>query len=278
MNTTLAQLAKKLPSWIYKPLAQGYIDYDYPRHLFIETTAACNLSCAYCPREKVKDHMDWGLFTKIIDESTLHGPRSFSLHLFGEPMLYPKWHEAICYIKSRNKRHTVLFTTNGTMLEKGDNFSRLKTSGVDKVLWSWRTEPKWSDSFKRELRKWNKFTARFIEGTYPKGEEKLWPTKELRKIHNYGGEIDISRFGAKNINGSRYPCYHLWLAPAVAWNGKFLACCADPHQKEVFGDLKKETLSQGWKRLQGIRTAHREGRYEGICKDCDIWKQYPSIF
>ena len=280
MITDYAQLIRLLPSPLYKFLAQRWIDKEYPRHIFIETTASCNLTCNYCPREKFKDHMEWETFKKIVDEATQYGPRSFSLHLFGEPLLYPKWYEAIRYIKSRNKRHTVLFTTNGTMLEKGDNFARLKDSGIDKVLWSWRTEPKWSDGFKDKLRGWRKFTVRFIEGLYPEGEELLWPHREKRSLHNYGGEISLERFGVKSTAGKRYPCYHLWYAPAVSWDGCILLCCADPHKKMVLGNIKTMTLSQAWKsqKFEKERENHRNGVYKGICENCNIWKQYPNIF
>ena len=88
--TLLTQLAQKLPSVIYKPLARRYIDYDFPRHIFIETTAKCNLSCSFCPREKNDSHMGFRLFCDIVDECSKYGPRSFSLHLFGEPLLYPQ--------------------------------------------------------------------------------------------------------------------------------------------------------------------------------------------
>ena len=278
--TPHAQLLKRLPKWLYKPLAQSYIDKTFPRHLFIETTASCNLSCSYCPREKNKNHMEWETFTQIIREASLYGPRSFSLHLFGEPMLYPRWYEAIRYIKSRNKRHTVLFTTNGTMLEKGDNFSRLKNSGVDKVLWSWRTEPNWSDGFKDELRKWRKFTVRFIEGTYPVGEELLWPNKETRKMHNYGGEISLEKYGVSSTVGKRWACYHLWFAPAVAWNGNLLLCCVDPHQRMVIGNIKDMTISEAWnsEALEQERENHKNGIFKGICESCDVWKAYPNIW
>ena len=107
-------------------------------------------------------------------------------------------------------------------------------------------------------------------------------------MHNYGGEIDTGRWQklmqkskpAENLNPikERWPCYHLWLAPAVAWNGKFLMCCADPHQKEVFGDINKETVNECWQRLEKVRQSHLEGKYEGICKKCDVWREYPDIF
>ena len=81
MVTPYAQIAKRLPSPIFKLGAQAFIKKDYPRHLFIETTANCNLSCSYCPRERESSDMDFGLFRKIVDEASGYGSRSFSLHL-----------------------------------------------------------------------------------------------------------------------------------------------------------------------------------------------------
>src|SRR3990167_1690013 len=96
--TLLTPLSRKLPSPLFKLAAQSFIDYEFPRHIFIETTANCNLSCEYCPREKRKEDMDFELFQRIVEECNQYGPRSFSLHLFGEPLLYPHILQAIEYI------------------------------------------------------------------------------------------------------------------------------------------------------------------------------------
>lgn len=278
--TTHAEILKKLTPWMYKALAQTYIDKEFPRHLFIETTASCNLSCDYCPREKVNKHMDYDLFKRIIDESSEYGSRSFSLHLFGEPMLYPKIWEAIRYIKKKNRRHTILLTSNGTMFERF--IGEIERSDVDKLIWSWRPEAKFSEETKERLRRWGKLTVRLIKEAVPETEMRNWgnwPNVEIRSLHNYGGEISLEKFGVSPTkSGTRYPCYHLFLAPAIAWNGKFLMCCSDPHQKEVFGDINTESIAQSWKRLDGVRESHLKGSYEGICKTCDVWKQYPDLF
>src|SRR3990167_1255983 len=154
------QIKSYLPSPIFKIASQLYIDKDFPRHIFLETTSTCNLSCSYCPREKIKQDMDFGLFIKIIDEASQYGARSFSLHLFGEPMLYDHWIEAITYIKRKNKRHTVLLTTNGTKInEYVDILTKLP---IDKCLWTCRTEAKFTSRTKNKLRKWKPFTVRYI--------------------------------------------------------------------------------------------------------------------
>lgn len=292
MSTIHAQLAKRLPSWLYKLTAQSYVDLVYPRHLFIETTANCNLSCAYCPREKKSSDMDFGLFRKIIDEAKGHGPRSFSLHLFGEPLLYPHIFEAVRYIKSSNPRHTILLTTNGTVLN--DCIDEFVSCGITQAYWTWRREARFTASTLLKLRKWGKFRVRFIDEITPekaREEWKTWPNVEGRRMHNYGGEVKVSRFTkqskenqlssslkTENQSLTRWPCYHLWLAPAVAWNGKFLLCCADPHQKEVFGDLTKESVHKAWQRVEIVRKSHLRGEYSGICTNCDVWKEYPDMF
>ena len=289
--TTQAQWLKKLPPWLYKLGAQAWIDTTYPRHLFIEVTATCNLTCSYCPRERRREDMDFGLFKAIIDEATKFGPRSFSLHLFGEPLLYPRLFEAVAYIKRSNRLHTVLLTTNGTHLNGA--VDEVCSSGIDQVLWSWRPEATFTPETKEKLRRWGKFRVRFIEEVTPKEayeEWADWPNVEGRKLHNYGGNIDptsitststtVSGSFVKDVSTGRWPCYHLFLAPAVGWNGNILMCCADPHQKEVLGTFPKQTVAEVWQgeRLKAIRDGHLKGEYKGICANCDVWKSYPDIF
>lgn len=285
MITQNAELFKKAPSWLYKTAAQLYIDKEFPRHLFVETTASCNLLCDYCPREKVKNHMDFNLFRSIIDEATHYGPRSFSLHLFGEPLLYPHVWESINYIKKKNKRHTILLTSNGTLFERFAD--PLFSSRVDKVIWSWRPEAKFSPEFKERLKRWGKLSVRLIKEVVPKEEMEYWskwPSVEIRSLHNYGGNIDVKNWISPVVKtdtksqDKRWPCYHLFYAPAVAWNGNILICCSDPHQKEIMGKFPKTRISEAWKNMDKVRKAHLEGKYEGICANCDVWKSYPNAF
>jgi len=274
------QIKKYAPSILYKFSAQMYIDKKFPRHIFLETTSACNLKCEYCPREQITKHMDFRLFQMVIDEASTYGARSFSLHLFGEPLLYPRILDAIDYIKRKNKRHTVLLTTNGTLLNRyADDLIRLK---VDKIIWSWRPEAKFKEETLQKLRRSGLFTVRLIKETVPKEEFerwKTWPKVEIRGLHNYGANVDLTKFQVPVVQtDTRWPCYHLWLAPAIAWNGNLLMCCSDPHQKEIRGRFSETSVSEMWQALNGVRQAHLRGEYSGICKNCDVWKQYPDIF
>ena len=280
MNLTKwTTLARKLPKPLYKMAARAYIDHEFPRHVFIETTASCNLSCGYCPREKRSDHMQFDLFQRIVDECSRYGPRSFSLHLFGEPLLYPQILDAIRYIKKAHRSNTVLLTTNGTLLNR---FAEgLSSSGVDRIIWSWRKNNFNAESI--SLLKRIGLVRLLIEET-PKEEFEKWskfPRVEIKHLHNYGGNIDVSKWNLSSEMPERYPCYHLWLAPAVRWNGEITFCCNVPQLGyEVLGKYPESSLSEVWKgaRLAEIREEHLQKIYKGACKNCSSWQAYPSIF
>ena len=226
--------------------------------------------------------MDFKLFRKIIDEASRYGARSFSLHLFGEPLLYPSIFEAISYIKQGNKNHTILLTTNGTKIN--DCIDDLVSSGTSQVLWTWRQEARFRESTVLKLRKWGKFRVRFIDEITPKEareEWKDWPNVESRKLHNYANpELLKERGITLDEEKTRWACYHPFLSPAVAWNGKILLCCSDPKQDEVIGKFPEMSVAEAWKsdKIESIRKSHLARRYEGICKNCDVWKSTPDLF
>lgn len=275
--TKFTDLARKLPSPLYKLAAQAFIDKEFPRHIFIETTSSCQLSCEYCPREKRSDHMDWELFKSIVDECSEYGPRSFSLHLFGEVLMYPKIIEAIEYIKDKNEKHTILLTTNGILLNKFNT----KLQKVDRIIWTYRKN-NFNDESIRLLRK--KGLIRLLIEETPKEEFEKWskfPRVEVKHLHNYGGHIDTTKWGLKEDNKLvRYPCYHLWLAPAIRWNGDITICCNDPNGIESHHNYSSTNLSNFWKSddLHRYRQSHLEGQYKGLCVNCNSWKAYPNIF
>lgn len=257
--TIFAHLIRKLPSPIYKFLGRKWVDREFPRHIFIETTSRCNLSCSYCPRPRISHDLPYQLFTKIVDEASLHGHRSFSLHLFGEPLLYPRIIDCVRYIKERG--HAVILTTNGVLLERYWKDLRC----VDKIIWSYKAGVKVPE----ELKNWKNFTVRFFE----KREDESWPRFEIRGFHNYGGHISTAPF-----TGKRWACYHPFLAPAVRSNGDIVICCADPEGKSVVGNVSNMTMVEAWKKMEWVRQQHLAGVYRGICSSCDVWKSYPSLW
>ena len=258
--TTFAQFLKKLPKPIYKFLGKRWIDDRFPRHIFIELTSDCQLRCSHCPRPRISRHLPFGLFKKIVDEASRFGKRSFSLHLFGEPLLYPFFSDAVKYLKRR--KHTVLVTTNGILL--GKHIDSLKL--VDKIIWSYKENVQVPYAIKN----WKNFTVRFFGKAV--GE---WKNYEVRTLHNYGGSLESI---VPCMDEARYPCYHPFLAPGVTATGEIVICCADPNVRSSVGNIKNMTIETAWKLMEKTRNEHLKGEFKGICKNCDVWKSYPSLF
>ncbi|MBU1102469.1 radical SAM protein [Patescibacteria group bacterium] len=293
----------------YKIVAQRLIDKNFPSHIFLETTSACNLRCQMCARNLAPikiGFLDLGLAKKIVDEATAFGPRTFSLHLFGEPLLYQNLSELINYIKNKNQKNTILLTTNAVLLS-GQIGRDLITSKLDKIFVSIHAST--NEHYQKitgtnnldrvetnikNLIKLKKETSthlpkihlRLVISKEEKGEitnfyrkwNSLPITIDVREPHNFGGRIESSR----EIKTRRYPCYHLWFSPGITWDGQVIICCNDTFREAVIGDATKESLHKVWrgKQLKLFRHYHLTGQYDkiSVCKNCDVWTTYPDIF
>ena len=294
----------------YKFFAQRAIDYQFPTHIFIEPTSACNFRCEMCPRthgNTIIGNMEFSLFKKIVDEARLYGPRSFCLHLFGEPLLAPKIIEMFEYIKKSNPSNAILFTTNGALLDE-IKAKALVDWQVDKIAISFTSpdqttyqEKTGVDQLKavenninnllkikaeRKLAKPLIFVRMIVQADTEKQTSdflKKWRGKkviaEIRDRHNYGGNVNKSHV---KKNEKRYPCYHLWLAPAIHWNGDVSICCDDYASKALLGNVQNKTINEMWngEKINHFRKLHLQGKYNQmpLCGDCDVWNMYADIF
>jgi hypothetical protein len=110
--------------------------------MYIECTAACNISCtqACCApetgitRTRQAGMLDYDLFTRVVDEA---GPSVGRIDFFnyGEAFLHKRALDMVEYIKSRHP-HVYLYTsTNGLALTE-EGARRLARSGIDEVTFS----------------------------------------------------------------------------------------------------------------------------------------------
>src|SRR6186713_2471384 len=113
-----------------------------PSRMYIECTAACNISCteACCApetgitRTRQAGMLDFELFRRVVDEV---GPTLGRIDFFnyGEAFLHKRAIEMCEYIKSRYP-HVYLYTsTNGLALSE-EQARRLVRSGIDEVTFS----------------------------------------------------------------------------------------------------------------------------------------------
>jgi MoaA/NifB/PqqE/SkfB family radical SAM enzyme len=294
----------------YKLSAQSMIDRRFPKHLFIESTSLCNLSCVMCTRDTSRlGHMKFDLFQKIIDEGVSYGPKSFSLHLFGEPLLHPQLVDMVAYIKSRTVRNSVFLTTNGLKLDEA-LFRELVRAGIDRISISLlaangtqykeitgsahfgRLEDtllRLAEINQRENNRRPRVSLRYLVGDETREElapfVEKWSNSgfnlEIRPRHNLGGHFDGSDI-SRDLFQRRWPCYHLWYGPGVTYDGDFTICCNDPCREAVIGNVCDETVAALWQSesMDRIRQSHMAGDYDSIrlCAGCDVWAVYSDIF
>ena len=113
-----------------------------PSRLYVECTAACNISCfeACCApetgitRTRQAGMLDFALFTRVIDEA---GPALERVDFFnyGETFLHKRAVEMCEYIKQRFPRIYLYTSTNGLALTEAQA-ARLVHSGIDEVTFS----------------------------------------------------------------------------------------------------------------------------------------------
>ena len=121
-----------------RPLDAGPL----PNRLYVECTAACNLSCygACCApetgitRTRQAGMLDVDLFRRVIDEA---GPSLVRVDFFnyGEAFLHKRAEEMCEYIKTRHP-HIYLYTSTNGLAFTPERARRLVHSGIDEVTFS----------------------------------------------------------------------------------------------------------------------------------------------
>ena len=113
-----------------------------PSRLYIECTAACNISCeqACCApetgitRTRQAGMLDFDIFRKVVDET---GPSLVRIDFFnyGEAFLHKRAVEMCEYIKTAFP-HIYLYTSTNGLAFSEDQVRRLVRSGIDEVTFS----------------------------------------------------------------------------------------------------------------------------------------------
>jgi hypothetical protein len=97
-----------------------FLELDSLVLLTIESTSCCNLDCGMCGgrlSKRRRVHMEWDLFRKIVTDAASGGHRVKYLHLYGEPLLWPRIVDGCRMIHEFGVMHPDFeFATNATLL------------------------------------------------------------------------------------------------------------------------------------------------------------------
>jgi len=297
-----------LKSLIYKIGSQFLIDNDFPLHLYLELSRACNYNCPMCMRTKASGggYFPESLAEKIVYEAAKKGATSYSLHLFGEPLINPKWDKIVSMIRNAHVDNTVLLTTNGYFMDESccRRLVKLKVNRIFISMHSFDPDIYRKntgggaisvvlDNIQTFIRvggvdsKTKLFVRLFYGPNDPPIDEKQlsWLRKlgislEIRGYHNFaGGKNEWSTF--KSLN-KRWPCFHPWFTLGITVHGEVSVCCADVSVNLLVGNVFNQSVEEIWKSkaVESIRLGHLKNNFKnwGTCAVCDTWQFHPDIF
>lgn len=268
---------------------------NFPVHLAIEPTNACNLSCVFCARHLVSYYkefgfMDFDMYKKIIDEGVQKGLRSVKLIRGGEGLLHPRFADMIKYAREKGIVD-IMFNTNA-MLMTSEKAIEIINAKPDLVIFSVDSPEK--ESFER-LRRGAIFeqveenVKNFISlknKIYPKmitrahmvytNETEHLIGRHIIRWQDIADEVTVTppMNYCEKIHNKKFRCRTPFRRLEITWNGNVYACDADfdPHGKLFLGNIKEKSIYELWhsEKMKFLRDAFRKESPRDMdpCKYC----------
>lgn len=284
-------------NWAEWP-AQQYIA-DYPLLVDLELASICNLRCPMCYTitREFRKHvnakiMDFALFTRVIDEIGGKVP-ALRLSLRGESTVHPNFVECIRYAKQKGIKEVSTLTHGGRLTL--DFFRRIQEAGID---WITVSIDGIEDTYER-IRKPIKFGDIVAKLKAIKDEKDsrrlhkpvikvqgIWPAIQEHGADAYYNVfapiVDLVAFNPlidylsndKDIDYvDDFTCPQQYQRLVVGADGLVMKCSNDEENREVIGDLNKQTVHEVWhgEPMRKVRALHleRQGFMKSpVCRRC----------
>ncbi|NPE27411.1 radical SAM protein [Methanococcoides sp. SA1] len=292
-DPTFKEYRRKWAEW-----PEHFFAGDFPLHLDIEVSSACNLKCKFCDATINKigtksGFMDFETFSKIIDEGVNCGLYAIKLNsgARGEPLLNKQIVKMVEYAKKKGIIDVYL-NTNAVLLTK-ELSSQLINSGLDRISISFEgIDPKVYEKY-RVGAKFDKVKQNIIDlvqmkktkdSSIPKVRIQTVGVPEILKdideYTNYWENIvdEIALIDSKNYKDLNkelvydWACPYIWQRMMVTWNGIISVCGFDYSNDHKLGNVKTDSIQSAWKsdEMERIRKLHKEGMGHKItiCNGC----------
>ncbi|MCO4783740.1 MAG: SPASM domain-containing protein [Candidatus Cloacimonetes bacterium] len=280
---------------------------DFPLHLDIELSDACNLKCAYCAQGLgmvtdvgfINNDFAYGL----IDQAVEMGICSLKFNWRGEAALNPILPDLVKYAKDKGILE-VQMNTNG-LPKKKDILIECAKNGMDRLIFSvdgfskesyesvriggnydtlvknihrlldWKKENDQAKPFVRLQMVRSNVTAHEVDDFIAYWQDKVDDVR-ISDVMDRGQGGSFSVGDRKTIGRRRCPQPYQRLI--VARDGRVSPCCADWDQKFVVGDATKDSLKDIWKnkRMTAMRTVQEKDQHDkiDICKNCYVKESF----
>ena len=279
----------------------------YPiNDLRIELSNVCNHQCIFCAHRKMtrkKGYIDEEFLKRILREAYSEGFRGLGYYSTGEPFMSKKLADYIRWAKEIGYEY-VYITTNGAAV-KFDRIKEVIDAGLDSIKFSINgtnrenyilvhgrddfdqviKNLKDTYHYKKELKRnlnvfvsfaVTKYTEELVDDFIEKHKEYADDiiTANVIDMGGYVPEVNeflLTQNQTDFSEGMTIPCYSLWNALIITYEGYLTACCADFQNYFIYADLNETTIREAWHcdKITELRRKHLEGIIEGTaCMSC----------
>jgi len=241
---------------------------DFPVHLGIEPTNACNLNCVFCARHEAKyekmGFMDFELYKKIIDEGSKNKLRSVKLVRGGESLLHPRFADMIKYAREHGVVD-VIFNTNSMLLtpemslriiEARPDFVIFSVDAPDKQIYESQRVGSNYETVENHIKTFvnlkNKLYPKIITRAHMvyTSETEYLVSKHLERWKKITDEISVIK--ALNYKeeacGLKFKCRTPFRRLDITWDGNVYICDPDydPKGKLMVGNANNQSIYEIW--------------------------------
>nr|NQU92543.1 radical SAM protein [Bacteroidota bacterium] len=291
------------------PQSKLVLNPPFPDAIKIEITARCNYNCSFCATKKSKrplGDIDKDFLYRILKEAKSIGVKEIGMFLLGESFLVKDLVDYISFAKKEAAIEYVFITTNGSLctperlkgvvdagldslkfsMNAGSKKRYKEIHGVDrfdevisniKWLYNYRADNElkhpqitvssiYMEGQKEELTRFREMLMPFIDEFY------------FLPLYNQAGHVGGKMFTKIVGNPGRLdnmappvPCWALFNAAKISWDGKLTACCFDHDTRFEIADLSEYSLLDAWNhpKFVELRKQHLSNKLsDSLCANC----------
>ncbi len=279
---------------------------DFPDHVYIELTNACNALCTICATPAMKrkrEVMPMPLFRKIVDECGRYKAKKILPFLHGESLLVPGVVDYFRTAREGARQTHINLTTNGSKLCGDLAETLLQEDLLDSVIVSIDGGDQATFESIRiglEYEQVRRNVLDFIRRRNQLGKsrptvsiamvtvpENRHTRQELKKVWREADEVRFSVYfnwagRLKNKGRSQNKinfCERLYHYITILANGQVALCCFDSEGEYLLGDIRQQSVYEVWHSEafdQKRRWLYnRNFQKLGLCARCD-YINHPS--